>query len=92
MAGEYVGIDFHRRRSVLGVESGGVHNAVAVYDEARIHERSKAIAYGIDARAQRYPDETRYVYQPFAGSEDDYRWSPEALESLKDYNLLDLGI
>ena len=87
-----INMGFHRRSSVLGVESGGVHNAVAVYDEERIHERSKAIAYGIDARAQRYPDEPRYVYQPFAGTEDEYRWSPEALDALKDYNLLDLGI
>ena len=46
---------------------------VAVYDEARIHERSKAIAYAIDARAQRFPDEARFVYQPFAGHEDEYR-------------------
>ena len=56
--------------------SGGVHNAVAVYDEARIHERSKAIAYGIDARAQRFPDEPRYVYQPFAGQEDELPLDP----------------
>ena len=48
--------------------------------------------YGIDARAQRFPDERRYVYQPFAGQEDEYRWTPEALARLKDYNLLDLGI
>ena len=69
-----INFGFHRRRSVLGVESGGVHNAVAVYDEARIHERSKAIVYAIDARAQRFPDEARYVYQPFAGHEDEYRY------------------
>jgi hypothetical protein len=69
-----------------------VHNAVAVYDEERIHERSKAIMYGIDARAQRFPQEPRFVYQPFAGQEDDYRWTPETEAGLKDYNRLDLGI
>src|SRR5277367_6215546 len=36
---------FHRRKSVLGVASGGVHNAVAVYDEQRIRERSRVIMY-----------------------------------------------
>ncbi len=87
-----INFGFHRRRSVLGVTSGGVHNAVAVYDEDRIHERSKAIMYGIDARAQRFPDEERYVYKPFAGAEDDYRWTPETTLVLKDYNRLDLGI
>jgi hypothetical protein len=87
-----INFGFHRRRCVLGVESGGVHNAVAVYDEARLHERSKVIAYGIDARAQRFADEPRFVYQPFAGHEDEYRWGPDTLEELRDYNLLDLGI
>jgi hypothetical protein len=87
-----INFGFHRRRSVLGVESGGVHNAVAVYDAERIHERSKAIMYGIDARAQRFPEEQRYVYQPFAGHEDEYRWTPETQSALRDYNLLDLGI
>jgi Phytanoyl-CoA dioxygenase (PhyH) len=87
-----INFGFHRRRSVLGVTSGGVHNEVAEYDDARIHERSKVIMYGIDARAQRFPQERRFVYQPFAGQEDDYRWTPEAHAGLKDYNLLDLGI
>ena len=77
---------------VLGVESGGVHNAVAVYDEARVHERSKAIAYAIDARAQRFPDEPRFTYRPFNGLEDEHRWTPATMDALRDDNLLDLGI
>src|SRR5215207_2891446 len=85
-----INFGFHRRRSVLGVTSGGVHNPIAVYDEERLYERSKAIVYGIDGRAQRFPHETPYVYQPFAGQEDQYRWSPEI--TLYDYNRLDLGI
>jgi ectoine hydroxylase-related dioxygenase (phytanoyl-CoA dioxygenase family) len=87
-----INFGFHRRRSILGVTSGGVHNAVAEYDEARVFERSKAIMYGIDARAQRFPDEARFVYQPFAGHEDEYRWTPETADILKNYNKLDLGI
>jgi ectoine hydroxylase-related dioxygenase (phytanoyl-CoA dioxygenase family) len=87
-----INFGFHRRRSILGVTSGGVHNPIAMYDEERIRERSKAIVYGIDARAQRFPHESRFVYQPFAGEEDDFRWTPDAQARLKDYNLLDLGI
>jgi hypothetical protein len=87
-----INLGFHRRRSVLGVESGGVHNPVAVYDDARIRERSRLIMYAIDARRQRFPDEQPYRYAPLADREDEYRWTPQARAGLKDYNLLDLGI
>jgi Phytanoyl-CoA dioxygenase (PhyH) len=87
-----INFGFHRRRSVLGVTSGGVHNAVAVYDDARIAERSRAIMYGIDARRQRFPAERSYSYRPLAGEADRYRWTAAAQAGLKDYNLLDLGI
>ncbi|MDO8433738.1 MAG: phytanoyl-CoA dioxygenase family protein [Candidatus Binatus sp.] len=83
---------FHRRKSVLGVVSGGVHNPVAVYDEDRIRERSRVIMYAIDARQQRFPNEKPYRYKPFAGLEDRYCWTPEVKPGLRDYNLLDLGI
>jgi len=83
---------FHRRASVLGVESGGVHNPVAVYDSERIRKRSEVIMLAIDARAQRFPGERRFVYQPFEGMEDRYRWSPERMTELENYNLRDLGI
>ena len=87
-----INFGFHRRKSVLGVTSGGVHNRVAVYDAQRIAERSRAIMYGIDARRQRFPDEQPYRYRPLADQADSYRWTPAAKTSLKDYNLLDLGI
>jgi hypothetical protein len=83
---------FHRRRSVLGVPSGIPTNGSVVLDDQRIHERSKAIMYGIDARARRYPQEQRFAYQPFVGQEDLYRWTPQTRATLKDYNLLDLAI
>lgn len=83
---------FHPRRSVLGVTAGGVHNAMATYTAERIRERSRLIAYAIDARRQRYPHETPFVYQPFAGEEDDYRWNEAARAAIHDYNLLDLSI
>ena len=87
-----INFGFHRRDCVLGVESGGVHNAIAVYDDARIRERSKMIQYAIDARGQRFPDETPYRYAPFAAEADALRWTPAVKASIKDYNLLDLGI
>ena len=48
---------FHRRRSVLNVRSGGVHNPVSLFDDAYIRQRARLIMYGIDARRQRYPHE-----------------------------------
>jgi hypothetical protein len=81
---------FHRRRSVLGVRSGGVHNAVTVYDAARIRERARVIGYAIEARRQRFLDETPFVYAPQVG--ETFHWNDAARAALKDYNLLDLGI
>ena len=87
-----INFGFHRRSSVLGVESGGVHNPVAVYDDARIHERSRLIAYAIDARRQRFPDEVPYRYAPLPSEQSQYQWTPQVRAAIKDYNLLDLGI
>jgi hypothetical protein len=87
-----INFGFHRRSSVLGIRSGGVHNPVSEYDEEYIFERSKAIAWGIDARSQHFPDEDRYVYEPFRGLEDQFVWSEETQTELRDYNLRDIGI
>ncbi|MGE0653235.1 MAG: phytanoyl-CoA dioxygenase family protein [Alphaproteobacteria bacterium] len=83
---------FHRRSSVLGVEAGGIHNARAVYDEARIRERARLIGYAIDARRQRFPDETPYAYRPHVEAGLAYRWDEKAKADIRDYNLLDLSI
>ena len=78
---------------MLGVKGGGLHNAPAVYDAARIRERSRLIGYAIDARRQRFPDESPYRYQPLADADDgDLRWTEQVKAGLKDYNLLDLSI
>jgi hypothetical protein len=87
-----VNMGFHRRRSVLGVTSGGIHNKAATYDTDRIRERARLIGYGIDARRQRFPHETPFVYKPHADEGLTYRWDDEARASIKDYNLLDLSI
>ena len=87
-----INFGFHRRSSVLGIRSGGVHNPVSEYDEEYIFERSKAIAWGIDARSQHFPDEDRYVYEPFRGIEEQFVWNEETKSHLRDYNLRDIGI
>lgn len=87
-----VNFGFHRRSSVLGVMGGGVHNAAAIYDEQRIHERARVIGYAIHARRQRFPDETPYVYAPHANDGETYCWDAAAKAGIKDYNLLDLSI
>jgi hypothetical protein len=83
---------FHRRKSVLGVKGGGLHNKEAVYDADRIRQRARLIGYAIDARRQRFPDETPYVYKPHADESLAYRWDAKAKADIKDYNLLDLSI
>lgn len=83
---------FHRRRSVLGVRGGGLHNAPTVYDAERIRQRARLIGYAIDARRQRFPDETPFVYQPHAAWGETWRWDGTAKAGIRDYNLLDLSI
>jgi hypothetical protein len=87
-----VNMGFHRRRSVLGVEAGGVHNAKAVYDAERICERARVIGYAIDARAQRFPHEHPFIYLPHAAAGRRYTWDVNAKADIADYNLLDLSI
>jgi len=83
---------FHRRRSVLGVHGGGVHNRRAVYDADRIERRARVLGYAMDARRQRFPDERPYAYAPFLESGATFRWDARARTELRDYNLLDLSI
>ena len=83
---------FHRRASVLNLKTHFFDKPV-VYDNEYIHERARLIAVAIDARHQRYPGESRYVYQPFIGEEDANRWNEAARENiLKDYHLKDLRL
>ena len=64
-----------------------------MYDEKRIDERSQVIGVAIDARAQYYPEETRYHYLPMAGREQELAFHSENWEKIiKDYNLKDLSI
>ena len=83
---------FHRRRSVLNVEAGGLHNAKAVYDAARIERRARILGYAIAARRQRFPDEQPFVYQPHVDAGLTCQWDAAARADMKDYNLDDLSL
>ena len=87
-----VNFGFHKRSSVLNVRGAGMHAEAAIMDTDFIDRRSRLIGLAIDARAQRFPDETPYDYEPFAGRADEFVWSPAAQANLKDYNLMDLSI
>jgi hypothetical protein len=51
------------------------------------------IAIGIDARRQRFPDETPYYYQPLVGEEEQNRWTEATRQSVvRNYNLRDMYI
>ena len=85
-----VNFGFHRRSSVLDVQAGGLHNAAAVYDAARIAHRARLIGYGIDARRQRFHDEMPFAYAPHAG--EVFRWDAAVKAGMTDYNMDDLSI
>ncbi|MGB5324640.1 MAG: phytanoyl-CoA dioxygenase family protein [Pseudomonadales bacterium] len=85
-----VNFGFHRRAAVLDVQGAGIHTAAATYDTEHINTRSQVIGLAIDARRQRFPQETPYNYKPLAGQA--FHWTPEAQQQLKDYNLYDLSI
>lgn len=84
---------FHRRSSVLGASGALGQSAAEVYDEERIYWRSALVPVAADARKQHYPDEERYVYQPFAGKEGEFRYDDGNIDRvLRDYYLRDLSI
>ena len=86
-------IGFHRRDSVLNVKKEQRAGETVVYDEDRIHRRSRVIQLAIDARRCHCPHETPYVYQPFVGQEDDNRFNEATPKTvLEGYHLLNLGI
>lgn len=84
---------FHRRSSVLGASGALGQSASEVYDEDRIYWRSALLPVAADARAQHYPDEKRYSYQPFAGKEAEFRYDARNINRVvRDYYLRDLSI
>lgn len=87
-----VNFGFHRYSSVVDQTGALTRNGV-VYDREYVRQRSRCIPVAIDARAQRFPHEERYVYEPFVGEEDENRFNEETRVSvLQDYNVRDIAI
>jgi len=87
-----VNFGFHRRSSVLNVHGAGIHSEAVTYDADYIEDRSRVIGLAIDARKQRFPDETPYEYHLLADRQPEFIWNAESQAALKDYNLKDLSI
>lgn len=88
-----INFGFHPRSSVIGARGNGIHapgSEKIIYDEARVQQRSQILGHAIEARKQRFPDETSYVYSGFSGKT--FEWNDEVKAGLRGYNLLDLGI
>jgi hypothetical protein len=81
------------RARVLNVTATHLDGRVVAFSSEHIHQRSRMIAIAIDARRQRFREETPYCYQPLAGEEDQNRWNEQTRQTVvKDYNLLDMYI
>lgn len=84
---------FFPRKRVMDITVEHLDGRVVTFDEAHIHERSRMIAIGIDARRQRFPDETPYCYAPLAEQENKNRWNETTRETVvKNYNLRDMYV
>jgi len=84
---------FFPRKRVLGVTAKRLHGVVETFDEERVVERSRIIQLAIDARRQRFPHETPYLYKPLAGREDENRWNEtNRIALLRNYNQRDMFI
>ena len=84
---------FFPRKRVIDITVEHLDGRVVTFDEAHIHERSRMIAIGIDARRQRFPDETPYCYAPLAEQENKNRWNETTRETVvKNYNLRDMYV
>lgn len=87
-----VNFGFHRYQSVIN-QRGKLSGDGKFYSEDYVRERCRCIPLAVDARAQRFPDEDRYIYQPFADDEENNRYTAQTRASvLKDYATRDLGI
>lgn len=84
---------FFPHRRIENITTSKLDGKDDTYLPERIKARSRIIALGVDARAQRFPHEPRYHYQPLADELDSIRWNEDTRETmLKNYNLLDMYI
>ena len=88
-----VNFGFLPRKRIINVTNTNMAGKKQTYTPERIHQRSRMIAIAVDARAQRFPQEPRYVYQPLAEEVEQNRWNEATRgEVVRDYNLLDLHL
>ena len=88
-----VNMGFLPRSRVLDVTNVNFAGKQQTYDADRLHQRSRMIAIGIDARQQRFPEERRFAYKPLASEEHLNRWNEtNQREIVQDYNLLDVHL
>ncbi len=84
---------FHRRDAVIGQRAALAVASERTMDADRIERRASVIAVAIDARQQRFPQEPRFNYAPFAGREDEFRSNEDTFNRVvHDYNCYDLAI
>jgi hypothetical protein len=84
---------FFPRRRVANVTTTRLDGVEETYDAQRLAQRTRVIAVAIDARHQRFADESRYVYAPLAGREDENRWNEATRKAvIENYNVSDLYI
>ena len=84
---------FFPRKRLLNVTTTMLSGREVTYTPEWIEERSRIIPLAIDARRQRYPDETAFVYRPLEAEAGSFRFDDSTRERvLKNYNLLDMYI
>jgi hypothetical protein len=74
------------------VHGAGIHAEAVTFDNDFIKNRSRLIGMAIEARKQRFPEETAYIYAPDRETDEQPRWNDAIFASLKNYNLMDLSI
>jgi hypothetical protein len=89
--------DFSLKTQDLGLLSPGIRMAtltgiIPTFMQTSSKKRSMVIGLAIDARKQRFSDETAYSYAPLAAEQDSLIWNSQSQAALKDYNLMDLSI
>ena len=87
-----INFGFHKCASVLTIRSVGMHAEAVLIDDSFIDTRSRFIGFAIDARRQRFQNETQYIYAPYGERQEEFKWIVNTQSSLKEYNLMDLRI
>lgn len=84
---------FFPRKRVENVTTAKLNGDSITYTPEHIHERSRIVQLGIDARRRQYPNETPFTYAPFVNEADQVQWNEASRESLlKNYNTRDIFI